>query len=176
MFQLLQSVHFLGTGITCQYDWNYFSSKSTVWRLPHHWRIKTRICFGPEALLLVPYSNVSWTASIQSRRSIRYWNDGRGCSNIAKLKLQRLTRKQKITELQCTDDNAVICHSNEQFHQSVNNFTNAYTWFGLNVNNKKTKILAQSVLSEETPDHNITILGMPLEKVNHFSYLGSVLF
>ncbi|XP_014780018.1 uncharacterized protein LOC106876123 [Octopus bimaculoides] len=85
------------------------------------------------------------------------------------------TDQQKITELQYADDKAPGCHSSKQLQQSVNNFTNAYTQFSLKVNIKKTKILAQPILSQETPDLNIIISEMPLEKVDHFSYLGSLL-
>lgn len=36
-------VHFSSREITWQNDRHHLSSKSTAWRLPHHWRIKTRV-------------------------------------------------------------------------------------------------------------------------------------
>lgn len=45
---------------------------------------------------------------------------------------------------------------------------NAYTWFGLKVNIRKTKILVL-VLSQKIPNLNITILETPLEKGDYFS-------
>ncbi|XP_052828211.1 uncharacterized protein LOC128249248 [Octopus bimaculoides] len=90
---------------------------------------------------------------------------------LAELKSRRLTRERKITELPYADDNAAVCHSCEQLQKSVNSFTNAYT----KSQHQKTKSLAQLVLSQETPDFNITISETSLEKVDHFSYLGSLL-
>lgn len=69
----------------------------------------------------------------------------------------------------------MVCHSGEQLQQSENNFTNAYTWFGVEVDIKKRKILTQPILNQETPDLNITIVETQLENVNLFSYLGSLL-
>lgn len=110
---------------------------------------------SPTCTLLHELSSSNLGANIRSQY------DGRGF-NLARLK-SRLTRNQK---------NAAVCHSSEQLQKLMNNFTNAYTRFSLKINIKKTKILAQSVLSQETPNINITIAEIPVEFAFERVYIG----
>ena len=105
---------------------------------------------------------------------IKYRFNG-GLFNLSRLRSQRLTNITRITELQYADDNATPAHSPEEIQQSVNNFKQAYECFGLTINAKKTKVLAQPTPGAPIPDFNIFMGDTPLEQVDHFSYLGSVL-
>lgn len=64
------------------------------------WRIKTRMRFGSNTLLPVPCSNC--LPSDNLRVNIRYCYN-RGSFNRARLRSQRLTRKQKLIELRYAD-------------------------------------------------------------------------
>ena len=105
---------------------------------------------------------------------IKYRLNG-GLFNLPRLRSQRLTNITRITELQYADDNATPAHSPEEIQQSVNNFKQAYECFGLTINANKTKVLAQPTPGAPIPDFNIFLGDTPLEQVDHFSYLGSVL-
>ena len=106
--------------------------------------------------------------------NIKYRLDG-GLFNIAKFRSQTLTTTKTITELQYADDNAAFCHSEHELQQSSNNYTAAYKRFGMNVNTQKTKILAQPAPGRLLPYSNVTISDVPIEQVDHFPYLGSLL-
>ena len=105
---------------------------------------------------------------------IKYRFNG-GLFNLSRLRSQRLTNITQITELRYADDNATPAHSPEEMQQSVNNFKQAYERFGLTINAKKNKVLAQPAPGSPIPDFNIFMSDTPLEQVDHFPYLGSVL-
>ena len=105
---------------------------------------------------------------------IKHRFDG-GLFNLSRLRSQRLTNITQITEMQYADDNATPAHSPEEMQQSVNNFKQAYDRFGLTINANKTKVLAQPAPGTPIPDFNIFISDTPLEQVDHFPYLGSIL-
>lgn len=73
---------------------------------------------------------------------IRYRYDG-GHFSLSRLRSKRLRHTQHISEIKYADDNAALCHSNEEFQQPVKNFVIAYPCFLLTVNIKKTKVCAQ---------------------------------
>lgn len=105
---------------------------------------------------------------------IKYRYDG-GLFNRARLRSERLTFTNLVTELQYADDNASLALSAEELQQSVHCFERAYARFGMTINIRKSKVLAQPVPGTSTPDFDITISDTPLEQVDHFSYLGSIL-
>ena len=106
--------------------------------------------------------------------NIRYRLDG-AIFNTSRLRSRRHSCTRSITELQYADDNAAPCHSTNALQQSVNNFSSAYSRFGLTVNVKKTKVLAQPAPKTSLPVFNISIGEAHLEQVDHFPYLGSIL-
>ena len=105
---------------------------------------------------------------------IRYRLDS-GLFNIAKFRSGPLTTTRTITEMQFADDNASPCHSVEDLQQSVDNFGAAYQRFGMTVNISKTKIMAQPAPRTVLPEFDVTLFGASLEKVDQFTYLGSML-
>lgn len=57
----------------------------------------------------------------------------------------------------------------------MNNFCYGVRFFGLRVNIKKTKVLAQPAANTILPDYDITNFDARLEQAEHIPYLDSVL-
>lgn len=98
-----------------------------------------------------------------------------GVFNLARLRSAKKTTACRVRELQYADDNATINQSIADLQQTANYYSEAYQRFGMQVNVNKTKILIQPTPGEAAPDITITIDGKPLEVVEHFPYLGSIL-
>ena len=80
-----------------------------------------------------------------------------------------------MNELQYADDNVCPAHSHEELQQSVNNYSNAYTTYGMTINKNKTKLIVQPPPGEDMPERNITIGDTNIEQTRLFPYLGSIL-
>ena len=77
--------------------------------------------------------------------------------------------------MQYADDNATRSRTADGLQRTANHYNAAYERFGMQVNIAKTKVLIQPSPGQNLPSLNISINGKPLEEVDHFSYLGSIL-
>ena len=105
---------------------------------------------------------------------VRYRFDG-GLFNLARFRSKKLTQVTKITNMLYADDAASPTLTPVELQQTVNCYKNACERFGLTINVQKTKVLAQPSPGTSLPHFNISISDTPLEQVDHFSYLGSLL-
>ena len=80
-----------------------------------------------------------------------------------------------MRELQHADDNATPGQTAEDLQSLADTSDSAYKRFGMQVNTDKTKTLIQHPPGLMLPNRNITINDQPLEEVEQFSYLGSIL-
>lgn len=89
---------------------------------------------------------------------------------------KRVQTTQESLELQYAADNCILAHTIEDLQMSADIFSRAYMQYGLNINIVKTKVLLQPRPGHQTPpEDKITIRGIELENVEHFTYLGSIL-
>ncbi|XP_076039003.1 uncharacterized protein LOC143024118 [Oratosquilla oratoria] len=106
---------------------------------------------------------------------LRYRMDG-GLFNTVRFRSRNRTYPMQMSELQYADDNCTISHTLEDLQTSADNFSRAYSQFGLNINIAKTKVLLQPRPGHHTPpEDKIIIRGLELENVDYFTYLGSIL-
>ena len=106
---------------------------------------------------------------------LRYRMDG-GLFNTSRLKSRALSSITQVTELQYADDNCTIAHNLEDLQISADNFSRAYSGYGLNINATKTKVFLQPWPGHQIPpEAKISIRGLELETVEQFPYLGSIL-
>ena len=105
---------------------------------------------------------------------IRYRTDGR-LFNLARFKAKSKVRNTTIMELQYADDNAITAHSAEDLQGILNAFAKAYRALGLALNIKKTQVLYQPPPNQPFIPPVIKVDNTPLENVDHFPYLGSLL-
>ncbi|XP_076067690.1 uncharacterized protein LOC143040484 [Oratosquilla oratoria] len=107
------------------------------------------------------------------RIELRYRMDG-GLFNTVRLRSRNRTYPMQMSELQYADDNCTIANTLEDLQASADNFSRAYSQFGININIAKTKVLLQPRPGHRTPpEDQITIIGLELENVDYFTYLGS---
>ncbi|XP_045101450.1 uncharacterized protein LOC123498409 [Portunus trituberculatus] len=90
---------------------------------------------------------------------LRFRLDG-GVFNLA-----RLRARTKTTLCQSADDLQLLADA----------YNSAYERFGMQVNTDKTKTLVQHPPGLMLPNFNTTVNNQPLEEVDQFSYLGSIL-
>lgn len=105
---------------------------------------------------------------------LRYRLDG-GVFNLARLCARSKTTMCSVRELQYADDNATPGRTTEDLQSLADAYNTAYERFGMQVNTEKTKLLVQTASGLPLPNTNIAINGQPLEQVEQFSYLGSIL-
>ena len=80
-----------------------------------------------------------------------------------------------VIELLFADDCALLAHSEEDLQRTVNHFAEATKAFGLTISLKKTEVLFQKPPSGSYNPAQISIEGAPLNTVEHFTYLGSII-
>ncbi|XP_068233336.1 uncharacterized protein [Palaemon carinicauda] len=85
------------------------------------------------------------------------------------------TKLKELRELQYADDNATPRQTEEDLQSLADAYNSAYERFGIQVNTNKTKTLVQHPPGLKLPNFNTTVNDQPLEQVDQFSYLGSIL-
>ena len=98
-----------------------------------------------------------------------------GVFNLARLRAKTKTTNTSLRELQYADDNATPSQTADSLQITANVYNTTYERFGMQVNTEKTKALVQYPPGQVLPNANIIINNQPLEEVNQFSYLGSIL-
>ena len=101
---------------------------------------------------------------------IRFRTDG-SLFNLLRLLARTKTIEELITELLFADDCALLALTEEALQHIVNRFSDAAKNFGLTISLKKTEVLYQSPPRVAY----ISIDGIKLNAVEHFTYLGSVI-
>ena len=100
---------------------------------------------------------------------IRFRTDG--CVfNLRRLLSRSKASEQLITELLC----ALLVRTQEVLQRIVTCFANAATAFGLTISLKKTEVMSQKARRGTYHPPSININGHQLNKVDTFTYLGSV--
>ena len=105
---------------------------------------------------------------------LRFRMDG-GVFNLARLRARTKTTTCSVRELQYADDNATPSQTAEDLQMLADTYNTAYERFGMQVNTEKTKTLVQHPPGLLLPNTNIIVNGQPLEEVDQFPYLGSIL-
>lgn len=105
---------------------------------------------------------------------LRYRMDG-GVFNLARLRARTRTNNMLVRELQYADDNATSSQTIEEIQRTADAYNAAYERFGMQVNIGKTKALTQDLHGQDIQNVDITINNQTLEKVDQFSYLGSII-
>lgn len=105
---------------------------------------------------------------------LRFRLDG-GVFNLARLRARTKTTLCAVRELQYADDNATPGQTAEDLQALADAYNSAYERFGMQVNTDKTKTLVQHPPGLTLPNFNTTVNNQPLEEVDQFSYLGSIL-
>ena len=77
----------------------------------------------------------------------------------------------QLDDLDFADDLALLSHSHQQMQEKTNVVAATSLQIGLNIHKDKTKILKTNSTSTE----RVTLNGKPLEEVQSFTYLGSVI-
>jgi hypothetical protein len=77
----------------------------------------------------------------------------------------------QLNDLDFADDLALLSHSRQQMQEKTNILTVTSKQVGLNIHKDKTKILKLNSTSNEP----VTLNGGPLEEVQSFTYLGSII-
>jgi transcription termination factor 2 len=105
---------------------------------------------------------------------IRFRTDG-SVFNLRRLLARTKTIEELILELLFADDCALLAHTEEALQTVVNRFADAAKAFGLTISLKKTEVLHQKSPTESYNQPQSNIDGLPLNTVDHFTYLGSVI-
>ena len=100
--------------------------------------------------------------------AIKYRFDS-GLFNIKRFRAK--TRVKYLTDLQYADDCGLIALSVEILQAILETYTWAYEALGLKINIEKTKIMTTPATVDQTEIH---VQDNPLEYVDHFNYLGSI--
>ncbi|KAI8516323.1 hypothetical protein Bbelb_049040 [Branchiostoma belcheri] len=85
------------------------------------------------------------------------------------------TLEELILDLLFADDCALLAHTEAALQAVVRHFATACKAFGLTISLKKTEVLYQKPPRETYVHPQISIEGHPLNAVEHFTYLGSVI-
>ena len=96
--------------------------------------------------------------------------------NLRRLLAHTKTIEELITALLFADDCAFFAHMVEALQHIVSRFSDAAKNFGLTISLKKTEVLYQPPLREAYSPFHISIDGTNLNAVDHFTYLGSVIY
>ncbi|KAK6965621.1 Craniofacial development 2 [Biomphalaria glabrata] len=90
---------------------------------------------------------------------------------LSRLRAKTKVRKLLVRELLYAEDAAIVADSDIQLQSLVDKLSAACQKFGLNVSQSKTKILVQNTNTAA----QVSINGQPLEIVDHFCYLLSII-
>ncbi|KAK7095931.1 hypothetical protein V1264_005285 [Littorina saxatilis] len=77
----------------------------------------------------------------------------------------------QLDDLDFADDLTLLSHNQQQMQEKTDILTATSSQVGLNIHKDKTKILKINTTSKEP----ITLSGSPLEEVQSFTYLGSII-
>ena len=91
--------------------------------------------------------------------------------NISRLKAKTKIEQEVIKELLFADDAAIVAHDEATLQSLVDSLSSACDRFQLKISVSKTVVMSQGI---EKPGP-ILLNGSPLEQVDKFCYLGSVL-
>ena len=105
---------------------------------------------------------------------IRFRTEG-SLFNLRRLLARTKSIEEFITELLFAKDYALLAHTEETLQHIVNRFSDAAKNFVLTISLKKTMVLYQSPPREPYNPPHISIDGINLNAVEHFTYLGSVI-
>jgi len=106
---------------------------------------------------------------------ITYRFDGK-LFNLPRLKAKTKVSKTAVVEFQYADDNAIAAQSPQDLQTVLDAFHFAYTQLGLKINTKKTQVMFQAAPKDTVRAPPTIKLGDTiLEKVDNFSYLGSII-
>jgi len=94
----------------------------------------------------------------------------RGLFNLSRLRAKTKTKRVLIRELLYADDATLVVHSEVHLQNLCERFAKACNDFSMTINLKKTVVMS---LRTSIPPR-ILINGSPLNVVDKFSYLGSV--
>ena len=103
-------------------------------------------------------------------------NFNNGLHNRARRKVQKNVRKRSLAELQYADDLVILANTAEEAQRMMDTFSNVYSSLGMEVNTTKTKLLIMSFHPQaaSATRRYISIDGAPVETVEQFNYLGSL--
>ena len=104
---------------------------------------------------------------------VRIRSDGK-LFNLAGLKSCAKTRAACIRELPFTNDSAFVSHSQEELQSILDRFSKSAAAFGLTINIKKTEVMYQPPPDTQYVEPNILLSATPLNLVDKFTYLGSM--
>ena len=93
-----------------------------------------------------------------------------GLFNLSRLRAKTKTKRVLIRELLYADDAALVAHSEVHLQNLCERFAKACNDFSMTINLKKTVVMS---LGTSSPPR-ILINGSPLNVVDKFSYLGSI--
>ena len=105
---------------------------------------------------------------------IIYRTDGR-LFNLRRLQAKTKVSEAILRDFQYADDSGIASHTAEGLQELLDRLNTAYTRFGLKINAGKTKVLFQAAPGINVVEADFKIGGEPLEVVNDFRYLGSIL-
>ena len=77
----------------------------------------------------------------------------------------------QLEDLDFADDLALLSHSHQQMQEKANKVEAISSQTGLNIHRHKTKMMKINSDSKE----QVTLHGRPVEVVNSFTYLGSII-
>lgn len=100
--------------------------------------------------------------------ALRYRFDG-GLFNLKRLRAK--ARIKHVTDLQYADDCALLSVSADKLQEILETYSWAYDALGLKVNINKTKIMTTP---HEVQQSDVFVSNEPVEYVNQFNYLGSI--
>ncbi|KAI8499112.1 hypothetical protein Bbelb_228760 [Branchiostoma belcheri] len=105
---------------------------------------------------------------------IRFRTDG-SVFNLRRLLAHTKTLEELILDLLFADDCALLAHTEAALQAVVSHFATACKAFGLTISLKKTEVMYQKPPRETYVHPQISIEDHPLNAVEHFTYLGSVI-
>jgi len=105
---------------------------------------------------------------------LKYRTDGR-IFNLRRLGAKTKVAQTLIRELLFADECAIMAHTLEHIQKLMDCFANAAKHFGLTISLKKTEVMLQPRLGSSPPKPDVLVNDTPLNVVDKFCYLGSVL-
>ena len=105
---------------------------------------------------------------------LKYRTDG-GIFNLRRLRAKTKVAQTLIRELLFADDCAIMAHTLEHIQKLMDCFANAAKRFGLTISLKKTEVMLQPRPGSSPPKPDLFVNDTPLNVVDKFCYLGSVL-
>ncbi|XP_076045863.1 uncharacterized protein LOC143028112 [Oratosquilla oratoria] len=97
------------------------------------------------------------------------------CTKLSRLRSTTKTSIISARELQYADNNATLNWSPEHLQQTRDLYVDTYQRVGMQDNTEKTKLLAQLPPNQATLVANAQTNDHPVESMDNFTYLGSIL-